>query len=220
MKHHAIAIDGPSGAGKSTVARILAKELGFVFIDTGAMYRALAIRTLEEGIDATDQAAVEEAAERATVTIRFEDGTQHVFLDGTDVTARLRDQTVGDTASAISVYGRVRERMVELQQALAKEADVIMDGRDIGTVVLPGADLKIYLTASSFVRAKRRYDELIARGEQAHLPDIEQEIKERDHRDTTRTHSPLRRAEDAVEIDSSGLTIEEVVARIRALYEG
>lgn len=218
MTHRQIAIDGPAGAGKSTIAKLVAKKLSFVYIDTGAMYRAIALNMLRKGIDASDKETIEAECKGIDVTIRFVDGAQRVFLSGEDVTPHLRTQEVGDMASAVSVYEKVRAQMVALQQTLAREADVVMDGRDIGTVVLPGADLKIYLTASVAVRARRRYDELVAKGETPDLAEIEREIEERDTRDMTRAHSPLKKADDAEEIDSSDMTIDEVADRVLSLY--
>lgn len=214
-----IAIDGPAGAGKSTIAKALASELGFVYVDTGAMYRAMAYYFLQQGIDKDDEAAITAAADGADVTIRYEDGAQQVFLNGENITGSLRTEQVGNMASATSIYPAVRTKLVALQQKLAKTTDVIMDGRDIGTCVLPDAQVKIYLTASVETRAKRRYMELIEKGEPADLEKIAADIKERDHRDMHREMSPLRQAEDAVLVDSSEMSIVEVVSAIRAIAE-
>lgn len=205
-----IAIDGPAGAGKSTIAKMVAKELGFIYVDTGAMYRAMALYLLEKGIDRNDTARIEKACEDADISIDYENGQQVVLLMGKNVNDRIRTEEVGNMASASSVNPKVREKLVTLQQKLASEKEVVMDGRDIGTVVLPDSKCKIYLTASSAVRAKRRYDELVAKGESCDIDKIEADIIERDNRDMTREHSPLRQAEDAVLIDSSDMTIEEV----------
>ncbi|MCI7129475.1 MAG: (d)CMP kinase [Lachnospiraceae bacterium] len=212
-----IAIDGPAGAGKSTIAKTLAKELGYVYVDTGAMYRAMAYYFLQQGIDKDDEAAIIAAADDADVTIRYENGAQQVLLNGENVTASLRTEQVGNMASATSVYPAVRTKLVALQQKLAQTTDVIMDGRDIGTCVLPQAQVKIYLTASVETRAKRRYKELLEKGEPADLEKIAADIEERDYRDMHREMSPLRQAEDAVLVDSSEMNIDEVVAAIRGI---
>lgn len=214
-----IAIDGPAGAGKSTIAKTLARELGYVYVDTGAMYRAMAYFFLQQGIDKEDEAAITEAVGGADVTIRYEDGTQQVLLNGENITGSLRTEQVGNMASATSIYPAVRVKLVALQQRLAETTDVIMDGRDIGTCVLPKAQVKIYLTASVQTRAKRRYTELIDKGEAADLEKIAADIKERDYRDMNREMSPLRQAKDAVLVDSSGMSIDEVVSAIRAIVE-
>lgn len=214
-----IAIDGPAGAGKSTIAKMLAKELGYVYVDTGAMYRAMAYYFLQQGIDKEDEAAINAAVDGADVTIRYEDGSQKVLLNGADVTGNLRPEQVGNMASSTSVYPAVRVKLVALQQKLAKTADVIMDGRDIGTCVLPDAQVKIYLTASVETRAKRRYDELVEKGEPADRTKIEEDIKERDYRDMHREMSPLRQADDAVLVDSSDMSIEQVVSAILGIVK-
>ncbi len=212
-----IAIDGPAGAGKSTIAKLVAKEKGYIYVDTGAMYRGLAIHFLDKGIRAEDTDKIIEACEDAQVTIRYEDGVQQVYLNGQNITSRLRDEEVGNMASKSSPVPEVRKKLLELQQGLAREQDVIMDGRDIGTCVLPEADVKVYLTASVETRAKRRYDELTEKGIACNLDEIAKDIAERDERDITRKTAPLKQAEDAVLIDSSHMTIEEVVAAITAL---
>ena len=214
-----IAIDGPAGAGKSTIAKVLAQKLGYVYVDTGAMYRAMAYFFLQKGIGKEDEAAIAAAAEDADVTICYEDGAQQVYLNGENVTGALRTEQVGTMASNTSVYPAVRRKLVALQQKLAKTTDVIMDGRDIGTCVLPDAQVKIYLTASVETRARRRYEELQAKGETPDLKQIETDIRERDYRDMHREMSPLRQAEDALLVDSSGLGIDEVVARIAAVVD-
>lgn len=209
-----VAIDGPAGAGKSTIAKLVAKEKGFVYVDTGAMYRGLAIHFLDKGIAPEETEKIVEACKDADVTIKYEDGLQQVYLNGKNITSRLRSEEVGNMASKSSPVRQVREKLLELQQNLAKTQDVIMDGRDIGTCVLPDADVKVYLTASVETRAKRRYDELTEKGELCDLEEIKADIAERDERDMTREIAPLKRAEDAVLVDSSDMSIEEVVAAI------
>lgn len=214
-----IAIDGPAGAGKSTIAKRLAKELGFIYVDTGAMYRAMAYYFLTNGIEAEDEAAIAAACPQVDVTITYENGEQQVVLNGENVNGVIRNEEVGNMASASSVYPVVREKLMEMQRQLAATSDVIMDGRDIGTCVLPNAQVKIYLTASSATRAQRRYDELTAKGVSCDLEAIEKDIIERDYRDMHRETAPLKQAEDAVLVDSSYLNIDEVVAKIRSIYE-
>ena len=209
-----VAIDGPAGAGKGTIAKLVAKEKGYIYVDTGAMYRGLAIHFLDKGIAPGETDKVIEACKDAEVTIAYEDGVQHVYLNGNDISSRLRNEEVGNMASVTSAIPEVRKKLLELQQNLAKTQDVIMDGRDIGTCVLPDADVKVYLTASVETRAKRRYDELKAKGEDCNLEEIAHDIEERDHRDMTREIAPLKQAEDAVLVDSSDMTIEEVVKAI------
>lgn len=214
-----IAIDGPAGAGKSTIAKQLAKELGFVYVDTGAMYRAMAYYFITNNIGAEDEAAIAEACKDVDVTITYEDGVQNVWLNGENVSGVIRNEEVGKMASSTSVYPVVRTKLVELQQQLAAKTDVIMDGRDIGTVVLPNADVKIYMTASSAVRAKRRYDELVAKGVECDLDEIEKDIIERDYRDMNRETSPLKKADDAYELDTSNLDIDGVVSAMKEIIE-
>ena len=209
-----IAIDGPAGAGKSTIAKIVAKEKGYIYVDTGAMYRAIAYHLLQNHVDVEDVERICEEAQKADVSIRYIDGEQVVLLNGENVNAYLRQEEVGNMASASSVHAKVREKMTELQRKLAAEQDVVMDGRDIGTVVLPNADLKIFLTASVEERAKRRFDELKAKGETPDLSAIEKDIAERDHRDMTREVAPLKQAEDAVLVDTTSMTIQEVADKI------
>lgn len=209
-----IAIDGPAGAGKSTIAKKVAKSRGYIYVDTGAMYRAMALYLIRENIEAKDSASIEEACENADISIEYRDGEQVVLLNGENVNAFLRTEEVGNMASASSVNGKVRAKLQQLQQKLAASADVVMDGRDIGTAVLPDADVKIFLTASSLVRAKRRHAELLAKGEDADIAQIEADIIERDYRDMTRELNPLTQAADAVLVDSSDMTIDEVVACI------
>ena len=209
-----VAVDGPAGAGKSTIAKLVAKRLGLVYVDTGAMYRALAIHFIRKGVDPDDTAAVAEACADASVTIRYENGVQQVWLNGEDVTPLLRTEEAGNMASKTSVIPAVREKLLELQRSLARDQDVIMDGRDIGTNILPGADVKIYLTASAETRARRRYEELREKGEACDLEEITRDILERDERDMNREIAPLKQAEDAHLIDSSDMTIPEVVDAI------
>lgn len=214
-----IAIDGPAGAGKSTIAKNLAAKLGFVYVDTGAMYRAMAYYFLNHGIKAEEKEKIASACDSVDVTIAYQDGAQQVILNGENITAYIRTEEVGNMASATSVYPVVRTKLVELQRKLAESTDVIMDGRDIGTCVLPHAQVKIYLTASSKTRAERRYEELTAKGVACEFDAIEKDIIERDYRDMHRETSPLKQAKDAVLVDSSEMNIEEVVAAIRAIYE-
>lgn len=215
-----IAIDGPAGAGKSTIAKRLAKELGFIYIDTGAMYRAMGYYMAENmGIDLDDAEAVAAACPKVEVTIAYENGEQQVYVNGENLSGVIRTERGGEMASKVSVYPVVRTKLVESQQKLAQNADVIMDGRDIGTVVLPNAQVKIFLTASSLTRAKRRYDELTAKGMKCDLAEIEKDIIERDYRDMNRETSPLKQAEDAVLVDTSDLDIDGVVEVIRGIYE-
>ena len=216
---YSIAIDGPAGAGKSTIARRIARELSFIYVDTGAMYRAMGLYFLRRHIEAGDRQAVLREAQAVDIRIAYRDQEQAVLLSGEDVTGQLRTEEVGNMASAISVYPEIREKLVALQQELARQADVVMDGRDIGTCVLPEATLKIYLTAGSAQRAKRRYLELQAKGQEADIREIEADIIERDARDMNREASPLRKAADAVVIDSSDMGIEEVTAEVIRLYK-
>ncbi len=192
-----IAIDGPAGAGKSTIAKKLAKELGFIYVDTGAMYRAMAYYFLTNGIASSDETKIAEACPNVDVTIAYENNEQQVILNGKNVNGFIRTEEVGNMASATSVYPVVRTKLVELQRKLAESTDVIMDGRDIGTCVLPNAQVKIYLTASSKTRAQRRYDELTAKGVSCDFDEIEKDIIDRDYRDMHRETSPLKQAEDA-----------------------
>lgn len=216
---HKIAIDGPAGAGKSTIARRIAGKLNYIYVDTGAMYRAMALFLLREGVrpDQTDR--IDQKCEEADITIRHKNGEQVVLLNGENVNGLIRTEEVGNMASASSVNPNVRAKLVRMQQALAERENVVMDGRDIGTCVLPDAEVKVYLTASVQVRAKRRYDELKAKGEACDLAEIEADIERRDHRDMTREISPLRQAKDAVLIDSSDMTIDEAADAVIGLCE-
>ena len=209
-----IAIDGPAGAGKSTIAKLVAKEKGFIYVDTGAMYRGLAIHFLKKGIDAADVEAIAKACEDAEVSIGYEDGMQQIYLNGENITTMLREEAVGNMASKTSGIPEVRAKLLDLQRNLAKEKDVVIDGRDIGTNILPNADVKVYLTASVECRAKRRYKELEANNVACDLDEIAKDIQERDARDMNRDIAPLVQAEDAVYVDSSEMTIAEVVEKI------
>lgn len=214
---YSIAIDGPAGAGKSTIAKLIAKKKNYIYVDTGAMYRAMALYFLEAGIKADEQERISQASQEADVSIKYDNGEQIVLLNGRNVNSLIRTEEVSQMTSASSVNKAVREKLVELQQTLAQKENVVMDGRDIGTCVLPNANVKVYLTASSRVRAQRRSEELKAKGEPSDIDMIEQSIIERDYRDMNRDISPLRQAEDAVLIDSSDMSIEEVADAIIAL---
>ena len=209
-----VAIDGPAGAGKSTIAKAVAAKKGYVYVDTGAMYRAMALYFIRAGISSDDEKSISDSVDDIVVSIKYENGAQHVILNDEDVTGLIRTEEVGNMASATSVYSAVRTKLVALQQELAKTTDVIMDGRDIGTVVLPNADVKVFLTASVECRAKRRFDELKAKGENPDFDKIAKDIEERDYRDSHREISPLKQAEDATLVDSSDMTIDEVVNAI------
>lgn len=212
-----IAIDGPAGAGKSTIAKRIAKKLGYIYVDTGAMYRALGLYLIRNQIKADDVEAIIDAAEKTDVSLSFENGEQVVLLNGENVNGLIRTEEVGNMASACSVHARVRAIMVKRQQEIASKCDVVMDGRDICSVVLPDAAVKVFLTASTKVRAKRRFDELTAKGVACDLASIEADIAERDLRDTTREVTPLKQTEDATLVDSSDMTIDEVVDTIIGL---
>lgn len=214
-----IAIDGPAGAGKSTIAKLIAKELGYVYVDTGAMYRALAIHFLKQGLTPEDTEKIKEACKGAKVTLQYENGVQQVYLNGENVTGMLREEAVGNMASVSSAIGEVRAQLLELQRKLARTKDVVMDGRDIGTNILPNADVKVYLTASVEERARRRYTELQEKGIACNLDEIAHDIEERDTRDMNREIAPLKQAEDATFVDSSNMSIEEVVQAIINLCE-
>ncbi len=215
----AIAIDGPAGAGKSTIAKAVAAKLGFVYIDTGAMYRTVAVYVSRQGIDPADQARVLEILDQITIGIDYIDGVQQLYLNEENVTKWIRTEEIGRIASAVSAYKQVREKLVEQQQLLAQKTNVVMDGRDIGTVVLTDAQLKIFLTASVTVRAQRRAKELEEKGQQVDLETIKKDIEKRDYDDTHRENSPLRQAQDAILLDSSDMTIEAVTERILSLYK-
>ena len=209
-----IAIDGPAGAGKSTIARLAANELGFIYVDTGAMYRAIALYLLDNGTDIYNETALKAALDNIHINIVYESGVQHVFLDLQDVSTEIRSEKVGNMASTSSALAPVRAKLLDLQRDIASKNDVIMDGRDIGTNILPNAELKIYLTASVDVRAERRFKELKIHGENPDLETIKKGIEQRDYQDMNREIAPLKQAEDAVLIDSSDMSIEEVVDEI------
>lgn len=213
-----IAIDGPAGAGKSTIARRVAKELSFIYVDTGAMYRAMALYLLRKEVNKDDTEQIGNICQDAEISIEYQNGEQIVLLNDENVNSYLRTEEVGNMASVSSAVPRVREKLLSLQRKLARDMSVVMDGRDIGTTILPDADIKIYLTASSLTRAKRRYLELQEKGTVCNLDEIQKDIEERDQRDMNREISPLRQAEDAVLVDSSDLTIQQVVDRILQIF--
>ena len=213
-----IAIDGPAGAGKSTIARRVAKELSFIYVDTGAMYRAMALYLLRREVNKDDTEQIGNICQDAEISIEYQNGEQIVLLNDENVNSYLRTEEVGNMASVSSAVPRVREKLLSLQRKLARDMSVVMDGRDIGTTILPDADVKIYLTASSLTRAKRRYLELQDKGTVCNLDEIQKDIEERDQRDMNREISPLRQAEDAVLVDSSDLTIQQVVDRILQIF--
>ncbi|MFI3170992.1 MAG: (d)CMP kinase [Eubacteriales bacterium] len=209
-----IAIDGPASAGKSTIAKLVAKEKGFIYVDTGAMYRAMSVFFIEKGLEAQEEEKIKAYCSEADVKIMYRDGAQQVVLNGVNITAKLREEIVGNMASKIATIPAVRAHLLELQKNLAKEYDVVMDGRDIGTHILPNADVKIYLTASVEARANRRYKELTQKGIDCKLGEIAEDIAERDDRDMNREIAPLKQANDAILVDSSDMTIDEVVNTI------
>ena len=219
MSFFSIAIDGPAGAGKSTIAKKLAKKLSYIYVDTGAMYRALALYFITNDIESFEQDKIEKACQDINVSIEYKDGEQIVLLNGKNVNHLIRTEEVGKMASAISVYKKVRLKLVELQQNLAKQSNVVMDGRDIGTYVLPKANLKIYLTASANERARRRWAQLKEKGIDSDINMIEKDINERDKQDMNREFAPLKQADEAIYLDSSNLTIDEVVQKILAYYQ-
>jgi len=215
-----IAIDGPAGAGKSSIAKALSKRLGYIYIDTGAMYRAVALFFVENNVSDGTDSRIESLLDKLEISIKYEDGAQKVILNGEDVTGKLRLEEIGKLASKFSAIGSVREKLVALQRKLAQKENVVMDGRDIGTVVLPNADLKIYLSASSKVRAKRRYLELLEKGQtDLDINEIGDEIIKRDEADMNREISPLKQADDAYYLDSSDMTLEEVVSKILSMVK-
>ena len=214
-----IAIDGPAGAGKSTIAKKIAKKLGYIYVDTGAMYRAMALYLIREKVQPSETEEISAKCREADISIGYENGEQIVYLNGENVNGYIRTEEVGNMASASSPNPDVRKKLVELQQKLAANSDVVMDGRDIGTCVLPNAQVKVYLTADSRVRAERRFQELQAKGEPCDLDTIEKDIIERDRQDMTREISPLTQAEDAVLIDSSHMSIDEVAEAVIALLQ-
>jgi len=211
-----IAIDGPSGAGKSTLAKRLAKELQFIYLDTGAMYRALALKVLRRGVDLADDARLEELIAETEIDLQESHGKLEVLLDGEDVAAQIRTPEVSQMASKVSALRVVRSRMLELQRMMGKRGSVVAEGRDIGTVIFPEAEVKVFLDASVGERARRRYDELKAAGRVVDLDETRREIEERDKRDSERDVAPLRKADDALTIDSSSVNADEVAARVLA----
>ena len=214
-----IAIDGPAGVGKSTAAKNIAAKKNFMYVDTGAMYRSIGLACLKAGADLNDEDSVSNISENANIEIKYIDGVQHMYLDGEDVSSRIRQEEVGKAASSVSKFAAVRSRLVAMQQNLGNRYDVVMDGRDIGTKVLVNADLKIYLTASSACRAQRRYDELTAKGEKCDFEAIKKDIEERDYNDMNRAISPLKKADDAIELDTSDMGVDEVAEKIIELFE-
>ena len=214
-----IAIDGPAGAGKSTIAKLVAARLGFIYIDTGAMYRAMGLFFDENGQWPTRSNDIKALAGKADISIAYKDGVQRIYLNDRDVSDSIRSENAGMSASRVSALPEVREKLVELQRELAKKENVVMDGRDIGTVVLPNATLKIFLTADVGVRAQRRLLQLQAKGEMADIASVEEDLKQRDHNDSTRKASPLKQAQDAVLLDTSNLSIEETADAIIKMAE-
>jgi len=206
-----IAIDGPAGAGKSTIAKLVSKKLGFIYVDTGAMYRAIALYFLNNNIDVDNNESVLSACNDIKIDIKYEDNNQQVYLNGENVSSLIRQEKVGNMASKVAAKQAVRNVLLQLQRDIAASSDVIMDGRDIGTFVLPNAGLKIYLTASVSTRAKRRYDELVSKGENPDMKTIEKDIEQRDFQDMNREISPLKQADDAIYLDTSDMSIDEVV---------
>lgn len=215
---HNIAIDGPAGAGKSTIAKKVAKELSCVYVDTGAMYRAMALYLLRQKVSRENTSEIGNTCQNADITIEYQDGVQIVLLNGENVNKFLRTEEVGNMASVSSAIPEVRQKLLNLQRKLAATMSVVMDGRDIGTTILPDAEVKIYLTASSLTRARRRYLELQEKGIDCNLEEIQKDIEERDERDMNRAVSPLKQAKDAVLVDSSDMTIEQVVSCILEIY--
>ena len=213
----AVAIDGPSGAGKSTIARVLAAQLGFVYVDTGALYRTVGLAVLRRGVDPHDSAAVEPLLSELQVSLGYTEGGQRVFLNGEDVSGSIRTPEVSMAASAVSALPPVRRFLFDVQRDTARRQNVIMDGRDIGTVVLPFADVKIFLTASAEDRARRRFEELLAKGTEVTFDEVLRDMKERDYNDSHRAAAPLRPAEDAVTVDTTGNTLEQSVELLKTL---
>ena len=219
-KHYSIAIDGPAGAGKSTIARRLAKEMGYYYVDTGAIYRTVAYFMDLLGVSPKDVDGVERYIDELTINIEYdEEGKQHMLMNGMDVTDDIRTQDISQKASLVSAHKVVRDVLLDMQRQVAREHNVIMDGRDIGTVVLPKADVKIFLTASVEIRAKRRYDELIAKGQKTTLAQVIKDVEQRDYQDTHRDIAPLKQAKDAVLLDTSNLDIDGVVAAIQNIAQ-
>lgn len=216
--NHNIAIDGPAGAGKSTIAKAVAAKLGHIYVDTGAMYRAMALFFLRQGIDLNDEKQITAACDGADVSIEYIDGSQRVILCGEDVSEAIREERVGNSASIISVYPPVRTKMTALQRKLASLRPVVMDGRDIGTVVLPDASCKIFLDASPEVRAARRVKQLLEKGVETAFDEVLADIRDRDERDRNRPIAPLIAAKDAFTVDTSDMTLEQVINRLLEIY--
>lgn len=214
-----VAIDGPAGAGKSTIAKIVAKEMGYVYVDTGAIYRTLALACIRDGLNAEDEQNISRACRNVKVGLKYIDGEQVMLLNNENVNSLIRTEEVSRMTSSISVYKDVREQLIDLQRKIAKKENVIMDGRDIGTFVLPDAEVKIYLTASAATRAKRRYDEQKAKGIECTLEEIKEDIQKRDYRDMHREIAPLKKAGDAVEIDTSEMTVNQVAEAIEDIIK-
>lgn len=212
-----IAIDGPSGAGKSTIAKAVSKKLGFIYVDTGALYRSIGLYVLNKGKDTANREEVAALLPEISVKIRYVDGAQHVYLNEKDVSDDIRRPPVSMAASNVSAHPEVREFLLNLQRQFAEENNVVMDGRDIGTVVLPNADIKIFLTASSEERARRRYNELIEKGEQVEFDKIHEEIKQRDYNDSHRAIAPLKQADDAILVDTTECTLEESIDKLETV---
>lgn len=212
-----VAIDGPSGAGKSSLAKRLAKDLGYVYVDTGAMYRSIGLYAVRAGVDPKDEAAVTALLPQIKLAIRLMDGAQHIYLNGEDVSDAIRAENIGMAASAVSAHPPVRAFLLDTQRGLAADQNILMDGRDIGTVVLPNATVKIFLTATPEVRAKRRTDELIAKGQKADYNKILKDIQQRDYQDTHREIAPLKMARDSVKLDTSELDIDGVIAAMKEI---
>ncbi|MGI5977986.1 MAG: (d)CMP kinase [Oscillospiraceae bacterium] len=220
-RHYAIAIDGPSGAGKSTIAKLLAEALGFLYVDTGAIYRTVGVAVKRSGADSKDRAAVAKLLPELHITMRYDDsGLQRMFLNGDDVTDAIREPDISLYASAVSAQPDVRAFLLEMQRSLARENSVVMDGRDIGTVVLPQADVKIFLTASPEERAQRRYAELLQRGVETSYDEVLRDLKRRDENDSTRALAPLVPADDAIEVDTTGNSLEESFQLLKKIIEG
>jgi len=217
-KKYSIAIDGPAGAGKSTIAKALAKELGYHYVDTGAIYRTVAYFLDLLGISPKDADGVARYIDELTVNIEYdENGRQHMIMNGMDVTDEIRTQDISQKASLVSAHKVVRDMLLDMQRDVAKQHNVIMDGRDIGTVVLPKANIKIFLTADAEIRAKRRYEELLAKGQKVNLPQILKEVQQRDYQDTHREVAPLKMCKDSIKVDTSDMDIEQVIAAIREI---